>query len=61
MMAGILIIYIPRVIFFGEITCVIFNLGQTRASKAFFDAKHMQLLGTLEYARCSDSDFLAVC
>jgi hypothetical protein len=37
MMAGIMIVYI-RVIVSWEITCVIFNLGGTRASVAFFDA-----------------------
>jgi hypothetical protein len=37
MMAGIRIVYI-RVIISWEISCVIFNLGGTRASVAFFDA-----------------------
>ena len=39
-MAGILIVYV-LVIISWKITCVIFNLGETRASKAFFDAIHM--------------------
>ena len=42
MMAGVLIVYI-LVIISWKITCVIFNLGGTRASKAFFDAIHVQL------------------
>jgi len=42
MMADILIVYI-RVIISWEITCVIFNLGGTRASVAFFDALDMEL------------------
>ena len=48
MMAGILIVYI-RVIISWEITCVIFNLGRTRASVAFFDALDVEL-GTLSRA-----------
>ena len=48
MMAGILIVYI-RVIISWEITCVIFNLGGTRASVAFFDALDVEL-GTLSPA-----------
>ena len=47
-MAGILIVYI-RVIISWKITCVIFNLGGTRASVAFFDALDMEL-GTLSRA-----------
>ena len=45
MMAGILIVYI-RVLISWKITCVIFNLGGTRASVAFFDAFDVKL-GTL--------------
>jgi hypothetical protein len=45
MMAGILIVYIRVLISWG-ITCVIFNLGGTRASVAFFDAFDVEL-GTL--------------
>jgi hypothetical protein len=45
MMAGILIVYI-RVLISWNITCVIFNLGGTRASVAFFDAFDVEL-GTL--------------
>ena len=41
-MAGILIVYIC-VIVSWEITCVIFNLGGTRASVAFFDALDAEL------------------
>ena len=48
MMAGILIVYI-RVIISWEITCVIFNLGGTRASVAFFNALGV-MLGTLSPA-----------
>ena len=48
MMAGILIVYI-RVIISWENTCVIFNLGGTRASLAFFDALDEEL-GTLSPA-----------
>ncbi len=47
-MAGILIVYI-RVIISWEITCVIFNLGGTRASVAFFDSLDEEL-GTLSPA-----------
>ena len=42
MMAGILIVYI-RVLISWNITCAISNLGGTGASKAFFDAMHMEL------------------
>ena len=50
MMAGILIVYI-RVIISWENTCVIFNLGGTRASLAFFDALDLDKeLGTLSPA-----------
>ena len=45
MMAGILIVYIC-VLISGEITCVLFNLGGTRGSVAFFDALDVEL-GTL--------------
>jgi hypothetical protein len=45
MMAGILIVYI-RVLISWKITCVIFNLGGTRASVAFFDAFYVEL-GTI--------------
>jgi hypothetical protein len=48
MMAGILIVYIC-VIISWEITCVIINLGGTRASVAFFDALDEEL-GTLSPA-----------
>jgi len=48
MMAGILIIYICEIIS-CKITCVIFNLGSTSASKASFDAIHVEL-GTLSSA-----------
>ena len=48
MMAGILIVFI-RVIISWEITCVIFNLGGTRASVAFFDALDVEL-DTLPHA-----------
>ena len=48
MMAGILIVYI-RVIISWEITCVIFNLGGTSASLAFFDALDVEL-GTISPA-----------
>jgi hypothetical protein len=48
MMAGILIVYIRVLISWG-ITCVIFNLGGTRASAAFFDAFDVEL-GTLSPA-----------
>ena len=44
-MAGILIVYI-RVLISWKITCVIFNLGGTKASVAFFDAFDVEL-GTL--------------
>ena len=47
-MAGILIVY-TCVIVSWEITCVIFNLGGTRASVAFFDALDMEL-DTLPHA-----------
>ncbi len=43
-----MIVYI-RAITSWEITCVIFNLGGTRASVAFFDALDMEL-GTLSPA-----------
>jgi hypothetical protein len=49
MMAGILIVYIRVIISWG-ITCVIFNLGGTRASVAFFDAFDVEL-GTLSSAQ----------
>ncbi len=49
MMAGILIVYI-RVLISWEITCVIFNLGGTKASVAFFDALDVEL-GTLSPAQ----------
>jgi hypothetical protein len=49
MMAGILIVYIRVIISWG-ITCVIFNLGGTRASVAFFDAFDVEL-GTLSPAQ----------
>jgi hypothetical protein len=49
MMAGILIVYIRVIISWG-ITCVIFNLGGTRASVAFFDAFDVEL-GTLSRAQ----------
>jgi hypothetical protein len=42
LMAVILIVYI-HVIISWEITCVIFNLGGTRASIAFFDALDVEL------------------
>jgi len=48
MMAGILIVYIC-VIVSWEITCVIFNLGRTSTSVAFFDALDVEL-GTLSSA-----------
>ena len=48
MMAGILIIYIC-VIISWKVTCVIFNLGSTRASKAVFDAMQVEL-GTISSA-----------
>ena len=49
-MAGILIVYIC-VIISWEITCVIINLGGTRASVAFFDALDLDKeLGTLSPA-----------
>jgi hypothetical protein len=48
MMAGILIVYI-RVIVSWEITCVIFNLGGTSVSVAFFDSL-VVMLGTLSPA-----------
>jgi hypothetical protein len=48
MMAGILIVYIRVIISWG-ITCVIFNLGGTKASVAFFDAFDVEL-GTLSPA-----------
>jgi len=51
MMAGILIVYI-RVIISWDITCVIFNLGGTRASAALFDALDVEL-GTLSRAHKS--------
>ena len=49
MMAGILIVFI-RVIISWEITCVIFNLGGTRASVAFFNALDVEL-DTLPHKR----------
>jgi hypothetical protein len=42
MMAGILIVYIRVIISWG-ITCVIFNLGGTKASVNFFDAFDVEL------------------
>ena len=47
-MASILIVYIRVIISWG-ITCVIFNLGGTKASVAFFDALDVEL-GTLSPA-----------
>jgi hypothetical protein len=47
-MAGILIVYIC-VIISCKTTCVTFNLGSTSASKASFDAIHVEL-GTLSSA-----------
>jgi hypothetical protein len=49
MMAGILIIYIC-VIISWKVTCVIFNLGSTRASKAVFDA----MMGAWYYFFCRE-------
>ena len=66
MMAGILIVYIC-VIISWEITCVIINLGGTRASVAFFDALDEEL-GTLSPAHTrltplvrSDMFFILLC